>query len=324
MRFTTIKAAALTMCGAMLFTSCIKDEFADQGAAGKNIIKINEATENKIFSEPFTNVRDFSLFSLRKDANSNASLNTATQVRIKQNNTLVSDYNTANGENFELLPDSLYTRDASITLSGDTYTMNIASGDFAKEFMIKLNGAKWNLAKKYALGFSIATVDGTDNQISADRKDVLVLIAIKNKWDGVYSITGTFSDVTNAAFVGAYPLEWQLRTTSATQCVVVDDVYLGIPGFVFNTGAGLSYYGSFGLIVNFDPATDRIASVVNFYGQPSGNTRSAELDPTGLNRYDNATKTIDIKYFMRQTNAVPAAPNIRCRFNEQWKFKRSR
>ena len=307
---------------AMLFTSCIKDAAPALGDRGATFVKLLESPENKLFFEPFTNVRDVSLFSLRKDAPTSAELNSATAVKVRLNPTLVSDYNTANGESFELLPDSLYTLDPAIVKNGQVYTMTLNPGDFAKDFGIKLNGAKWNLSHKYALGFTIDDPGG--ETISSGKEDVLVLISIKNKWDGVYSITGSFVDVTNAAFVGVYPYEWELQTSSATQCIVVDNVYLGFPGFVFETGGGLSYYGSFGLVVNFDPATDQITSVVNYYGQPAGNTRSAALDPSGVNAYDESTKTIAIKYFMKQPSVIPAAPNVRCMWDETWKFERSR
>jgi hypothetical protein len=307
---------------AMLLTSCVKDSADALGDRGQTTVKLLESPENKLFFEPFLDVRNISLFSLRKDAPSSAELNAATAVKVKLNPTLVSDYNAANNESFELLPDSLYTLDPSIVKNGQVYTMTLNPGDFAKDFGIRLNGAKWNLSHKYALGFTID--DASGKAISTEKKDVLVLIAIKNKWDGVYSVTGTYSDVTNAAFVGIYPHEWELQTSSATQCIVVDNVYLGFPGYVFETGAGLSYYGSFGLVVNFDPATDQITSVVNYYGQPAGNTRSAALDPSGANRYDASTKTISIKYFMKQPSVVPAAPNIRCYFDEVWKFERAR
>ena len=322
MKFNKLNLIVLGSVTTLLFTSCIKDAAPALGDRGTTMVKLLESPEKKLFFEPFTNIRDISLFSLRKDAPSSAELNTATAVRVKLNPTLVSDYNSANNESFELLPDTLYTLDPSIVKNGQVYTMTLNPGEFAKDFAIKLNGGKWNLAHKYALGFTIE--DASGKAISAEKKDVLVLIAIKNKWDGVYSVTGTYSDVTNAAFRGIYPHEWELQTASATQCIVVDNVYLGFPGYVFETGAGLSYYGNFGLVVSFDPATDQITSVVNYYGQPASNTRSAELDPSGANRYDASTKTISIKYFMKQPSVIPAAPNIRCYFNEVWKFERSR
>ena len=77
-----------------------------------------------------------------------------------------------------------------------------------------------------------------------------------------------------------------------------------------------TYYGSFGLIINFD-ASDNVSSLSNYYGQPSGNGRSANVDPSGINKYDPATKTIKIKYWMDQPSVV--TPH-RTYFNETWKF----
>ena len=171
---------------AMLLTSCVKESAPALGDRGTTIVKLMESPENQIFFEPFSNIRDVSLFSLRKDAPSSVELNAATPVKVKLNPTLLSDYNTAHNDTYELLPDSLYTLDPTIVKSGQVYTMTMNPGAFAKEFGIKLNGAKWDLAHKYALGFSID--DASGKTISADRKDVLVLISIKNKYDGIYSV----------------------------------------------------------------------------------------------------------------------------------------
>jgi hypothetical protein len=318
MKSTLLSYITLAGISSLMLTSCIKDDVTDTTDHGSTFIKVLEAPEKKLFFSPFSDVKTVSLFSLRKDANSNAKLNEAAAVKLTPASDLITAYNTAHGDSYEVLPDSLYTLDAGNPKVGGIYQMNLAGGEFARDFVIKLNGAKWDISHKYALGFKIT--DPAGHPISDGKGEILALISVKNKWDGVYAINGTFSDATNAAFTGAYPLVWELQTTSPTQCVVADMVELGFPGFLFYTGTGYSYYGSFGLVVNFDPATDQITSVTNYYGQPAGNTRSAELDPSGINAYDAATKTINIKYYMKQPSVVPAAPNIRAFFDEEWKY----
>lgn len=86
---------------------------------------------------------------------------------------------------------------------------------------------------------------------------------------------------------------------------------LGIPGYLILSGTSLSYYGSFGPVFTFDAITNKITSVTNFYGQPAGNSRSAQLDPSGSNQYDPNTKTMTIKFWMNEPNAVPIAPHHR-------------
>jgi hypothetical protein len=315
---------------AMLFTSCVKDEVTDTTTQGNTYVKLLEAPENKFFFEPFTEIRTLHLFSLRKDANSDAELNQPLAVKLQPNATLLANYNAQNGSDFEVLPDSLYTLDPGNPKVGSIYEMNMTASQFAKEFTIKLNGSKWDLSKKYALGFTITDAGG--KPVLSDKKDILVLISIKNKWDGVYVASGTLVDAANPALTGIYDdpggygvdVEYGLETVSATECVVVDYTYSGEVAIPIWAGTGWSYYGSFGLVVTFDPATDKIIKVVNYYGQPAGNTRSAELDPSGVNAYDEATKTVKIKYFMKQPNTIVDPPHIRTKIDEEWKFVRAR
>jgi hypothetical protein len=85
------------------------------------------------------------------------------------------------------------------------------------------------------------------------------------------------------------------------------------------SGTSLSVYGSFGLIIKFN-ASDVVVSVVNYYGQPASNTRSADLNPAGANVYNPAAKTVTIKYFMKQPSVITTDPFIRTTFDEVWTY----
>ncbi len=300
------------------FSSCVKNDIVALTNQGSTFIKFLEAPENNLFFSPFTDVKSVDMFSIRKDPSSKEELNKATTITLTSVPTYIERYNDENGTSFDVLPDSLYTLDNAFVKSGDKYTYTFAAGKFAKEFTIQLNGAKWDISHTYAVAFALSDVSG--KKISGS-DTIIATVSVKNKYDGIYTVTGTFSDAANAAFVGAYPLQWELHTSGPTQCVVYDNVELGFPGYYFNAGGTFSYYGSFGLIVNFDPTTDKIVSVENYYGQPAGNTRSAELDPSGINAYDASTQTINIKYFMKQPSIVKTPPYIRGSFNEVWKYK---
>ena len=134
-----------------------------------------------------------------------------------------------------------------------------------------------------------------DDAISSDR----------NQWDGRYRMEGTMTDHSNTAFVwkdNSY--EYTLQTSgAATDSLVSND--LSFPGIVIgNTGGGITnatFYSKFGLIMAFDPATNKVISVTNYYGQPSSSGRSAVLDPSGINAVDPATKNIRVKFFMDET-----------------------
>jgi hypothetical protein len=303
------------------FTSCVKKDnyfsYDTSTPNRKQTIKIANASDIVTIARDVNPMIDtFEVIDLRRAPNDNAQLNQPLTVKLVKNPTLISDYNTANGTSFVELPAAAYK------LLTDITNVTFAAGQDIIEIKIRLDKSQLDLSQQYALGFSLS--DGGTATIETSSKNGLYSIGVKNKWDGVYAITGTFLDITNANFTGSYPLEWELQTSGASQCIVVDNVYLGIPGHVFLNSGSLTYYGSFGLVVNFDPATDQISSIVNYYGQPAGNTRSAVLDPSGLNKYDGATKTINIKYFMKQPSVVPAAPNIRTYFDETWKFEHAR
>lgn len=315
-------------------TSCIENTYEDPANKGADIVKILDESEKAIFFSPFLDIKEVDLFDLRRDPSSNAYLNSSSTVTMVLDTNLVNQYNADNGTKFDKLPDSLFTfkEDATITKSGNTFTFNFGAKDFAKNLTIKLNGSKWNLSKKYAIGFKVT--DAGTAKLLADKAQIVVTISVKNKYDGKYEVTGTMVDVVNgglthindALAAGGDP-NWvmELRTVSANQCIIYDPLVWNnffIP--ITSGGTGVSGYGSFAPIFTFDLNTDQIINCVNYYGQPAGNTRSGRLDPSGINQYYAATKTVRIKYNMTQSSLVPAAPHIRTTWDETWKYVGSR
>lgn len=137
------------------------------------------------------------------------------------------------------------------------------------------------------------------------RKDDPDPSGTRNQWDARYRIEGTMTDHSNPAYGWMNnTYEYTLQTSSTTSDSLVSKT-LTFPGIVIgNTGGGITnatYYSKFGLIMNFDAATNKVTSVTNYYGQPSSTGRSAILDPTGANSIDPATKNIRVKFFMDET-----------------------
>lgn len=318
MKYRQIKFFSLIFLSFLSVTSCIKNNVKELGNAGNTFVKFIEAPENPLFFSPFAGSVPVDLFSLRKDANSNAELNTAVAIKVTSVPALVTKYNTDHGSNFKVLPDSLYTlANTAIQRAGNEYTVNFAPGDFSKEFTIMLNGSKWDVSQTYSLAFVISDPGG--KTLSDDMDTVITFLSIKNKYDGKYTMTGTMVDLTSATLTGNYPADVELRT-SGISSVQLYDVAIGGVFHSIRSGADLSYYGAYGIEITFDPATDKVLRVINIYGQPASNTRSAGLDPTGINTWSSDTKSLDIKYFMYQPSVVPAAPSIRTTFNENFKY----
>ena len=243
--------------------------------------------------------------------------------------------------------DALVTADPDLTiLPPSEYTIDLtrtipAGAVYDSSFRITLpNSSNLDPNLIYAIGLTIASADN-GFAVASNMRDIVLKFTVKNKYDGVYTITGSYVDNSNAGFTGRYPLEYRLVTTGPSSV----DVQLLVngswdPAYLFsNNGAG-SFYGSYGLTMTFDPATDNIAEIHNYYGDPSkaltaignpgagtgapnyaaSNGRRATLDPTGVNNWDDsgATPVITIKHFMIQPSVVPVGP--RCEFDEVWEY----
>jgi hypothetical protein len=220
-------------------------------------------------------------------------------------------YNTANGTAFTPLPDSVYT------VSG--WTVTVPAGQRLDSINVTINLAKMDLSGAYVLPITIASASLPIEQWN----HLFYYIAVKNQFDGHYTVTGSFVDHTNAAFTSAYPMDIDL-ITSGPNSVDVFNTALGFVGYEFLNAGTATYYGDFGVRIFIDPTTNAVTSVINTAGQPAPNTRSAVLDPSGINMYDPSTGNISLSYFMTQPSAVPAPPNIRSNFTEVYTYLGSR
>jgi len=324
----------LTFIGAALmvaFTGCLKDKGFDNGDYG---VRVNEIRAVSLPQAVAGSV-SFALFS-----SNSPQILAAPVFALEAINTQSSNVNVQ----FALKPD-LVAADPTLTLlPADQYNVNLAATIAAGQALDTLEitiPQSSNLDPNliYGLGLELVSADN-GFQVASNMKEVLIKITVKNKYDGLYDVTGSYSDVSPAGanFSGRYPLEYYLVTTGPSSVNVCMDINGEItPGYLFsNAGAG-SYYGSFGSQVTFD-ANDNIADMHNYFGDPanpatavgnpglgsgapnfaSANGRRITLDPTGMNKYDNATRTVKVKYFMLQPSVVPNGP--RAFFDETWVY----
>ena len=306
-------------------TGCLKDKYQDDNLSNPTIdksIKIIEIAGPVQTSTSFTSYYALNFNAAASDTTANvvvvrlASDQKAAediQVTLELAPDLLEAYNDSLGTEYEMLSPSMHTLSNNLVVT-------IPKGE--REGFLTITAIPNNLVGgEYALAFRIKSVSNSAYRISGNFNNQVVIIGVKNKYDGVWRATGSMTDAVNPALVGYFPLDWELITNGSNSVVVSDLDYLGFPGHIISTGSGLSYYGNFGLIVTFDPATDKVTSVTNYYGQPASNGRSAQLDPTGENQYSiiNGVPTIKIKYFMLQPGTT-----IRTRFDETWVYLRPR
>jgi hypothetical protein len=224
--------------------------------------------------------------------------------------------NTGSGKaHVKFATDTAVSSIGAIPLPAANYTPGNLEFDIPANNSITLqaiiNRTGLTVDQPYGVGFKIESVEG--GSIANGSQSIKVKFDLRNRWDGRYKVTGNFVDIA-APTLTFTEQEVNLVTTGPASVVMIPKD-LGIPGYLILSGTSLSYYGSFGPVFNFDPASNKVVSVVNSYGQPASNTRAAELDPSGVNKWDAATKSMSVKFYMKQSNTVTTPPHIRVYFN---------
>ena len=285
---------------------------------------------------------------LRRDPNDNGDLNTTMTVVVKDDTAAVH----AENPGYLIMPAAWYSFDSEsprVGGIGGTFTFVFKPGEFAKQVYIVIpNATLLDPSALYGFGFTIKSLTGS-GVISAS-KSLIIEIGAKNNWDGVYAVTGPMTDVVvptltqfndptwdvfEAAHGGAWELD--LVTVGANECIGFDPTVYGLPSHPILSSGAASGYGGVGLIVDFDPATNKVSKIYNWYGDPSrgpanglgnpasgsgpplyqaSNTRYLTLDASGINAVQG-NKDILIKYLMYQPSLTAG---VRTTFNEKWEY----
>ena len=303
-------------------SSCVKDSAPELGTRGNTIIKFNEGPRKDFYYSPFPAGTKSETITFTRDVNSNAALNKPSEVIILEDPTLIpAGYTELPAANFT------YTVDPGVIItSGKITAIRFAAGEFSKKIKITLIGSAWTtLTTKYAKAYKVTDAGG--NQIATANGTMIGTFAIKNQWDGVYSVAGTLVDVylgpsvshINDILGSDGPMQYQLITSGLTKCNSYDAYFWPNAYIVpWRSGTGASGYGSFSPVFEFDAATNKVVAVTNYYGQPASNGRYAQINPAGFNDVDPVTKTIRISYFMYQPSLVPVGP--RTTITEVWTY----
>jgi hypothetical protein len=323
MKYATIlKTLFVPLLACGIFAGCKKGEdITELGDTGTTFIKLlgggGDPAVKAMDVDPA--IETITVMDIRRDANSNAMVNQTATVTISNTQDFLDEYNDANGTNYELLPTNAYTITSAsgVAVNGNNWVINLASGEHAREIKVTLDKSKMDLSKQYAFGFKITQT--SLGSVSASSGTQIVNPLIKNKYDGAYEVTGSMADAGSATLAGLFPMNYHLITTGASTVAGFDPDYWVDYFIPIASGSDVSGYGSFAPIFTFDN-NDNVIAVTNVYGQPAGNGRYAELDPSGINKRDPATGNIDVKLFMYQPSVVPL-PNPRVKFDWHMEYK---
>jgi hypothetical protein len=209
---------------------------------------------------------------------------------------LVKIYNDSNDTEFDVPTTSLVTIVSNV--------VTIPKGANTGYLQVKFKPSNL-IGLELAYGFAISSVDKPNYIISGNLGSGVVAILIKNKFDGIYEVTGHLEDAINPSLNstsdGPYPFNVEMRTTGANSLAMYSPDAGAYGHLIFG-----SYYGSFSPNITIDPTTNKITSVVNYFGQPSSNGRSADqLTGANINNVYNATdKSIYVSFVMIQGGGV--------------------
>ena len=209
-------------------------------------------------------------------------------VHVAYDPTLITDYNTANGTQIVPLDPSVYTvqtLDPVIAKGSQNTSLNVSVTSTATLDPLIV----------YGLAFRITSVDA-GYTIAENMKTIIVQILIKNRFDGVYEVTGTALRLNDPALSGTItPYEVDYSTSGANSVQHEGSFHWAN----WTSAGGSSLPGGYEPNVEFDPTTLNVASVSSLNGAISGQTG------TSYNQYyDPATKKM---YYEFTWGAGPSA-----------------
>jgi hypothetical protein len=290
---------------AFFATSCLPEQ-ESIGDAGHTFVKLHPSVYNMLAFDAKAVPQTGILFEVRRDVPNEKDLKSTTTVVLAYDTDggILDKYNLDNETEFIPLPTTLGTVTPAITAG--KVTVEFASGDAGKAVTIAVpNAANFDFSLNYALAFKVESVSGTGTLSAAVNDTVVVEILAKNKWDGIYTATGTFEDyITGPTWLGIYPKTVQLRTVGANRVTKYDADYATY-GYVFDAAGGASSFGAFTPAFVFD-ANDNV-DVINTSVDSPARGRSAVLytGPGAINKYNAATKSLDVAYYLKQLNVSP-------------------
>jgi len=171
---------------------------------------------------------------------------------------LISAYNTANGTNIQVLTPTLYTMPTTVTIPAGARNVTVPL----------VITSTLSLNPNIAYGIAIQITSASGNYIVAENlKNLLIQFSIKNKYDGVYNLTGYHNRVPYT-----FPYQTTMHmVTSGPNAVYFFWPLVGGVGHPIGIGPNnaLSWYGPVvAPVVVFNTSTNLVTNV--FGSDPAG------------------------------------------------------
>ncbi|SDT60679.1 protein of unknown function [Mucilaginibacter mallensis] len=236
-------------------------------------------------------------------------LKTPVTVNVVPDPAGFNTYKTNVDTNAVLLPSTQYA-----LANGGKVT--ISPGQQIVKLHITFTGDQINFNNDNTLAFKLQDASGAT--IASNLSEIILKILLKSIYEGAYTNNGTFFDTGGAITQGVYPEKIELLTVSKYVVDFYDisaNVGYGHPIYL----GGASYFGSFSPEFTIDPTTSKVTGVTNYYGQNSGaHSRSAVLDPTGINATSGTPGTVGFKISVKYIMVQAGTPRVT--FTEVYTF----
>lgn len=311
------KSLALLL-GVSVLTSCLKDDsLVLDPAKGHNVIEFANPAQIVAIGTPYA------MYSFAYESSATPSLpvtisysgpeiNAPNDITVNfsvGSQAVITTYNEATNNDFALI------RPESYTLSSNQVV--IKAGTSKATFNVLLKPSTFDFSKSEVLPLTITSV--SSGIVSGNFGTILLNVSAKNKYDGVYTYYGLYEATDRGGFlIGQefkYPEHVQLVTSGAAKANLYNDAYGDylIP-LITNVG-GTSGLGQTNLLLEFDPATDKVIAASNA-NTAATNGRKMSIDPTANNYVDPTTKNIYVTFFMTQPGFGPVKMKARLEYIE--------
>ena len=211
-------------------------------------------------------------------------VNNKATVKVIGDPTVVSDYNTANGTSYNAVPGGLFALKTS--------DIDLTPSERKQKVSILINPG--NVATgEWAIGLKIAST--SVGEVSQIANKVVIILSVKNKYDGVYHLKGFYTRTDNPPYNGPYETDVEMITTGPNSVAMYWPDFGDYYQPFANNGA-LTAFSNVAPEAFFN-GSDQVTSINNITGDPAAGPFMTPY-PGANSRYaGGATPVIYLKYY---------------------------
>ena len=205
-------------------------------------------------------------------------------VSIGANNAIVTDFNNENGTSYDAVPFSKF--------GFETTDFTLSATERKKKVRLKIKPSDVATGE-WAIGLDIKTVSA--GEVSQIANKIIMLISVKNKYDGVYHLKGFYTRTDNPALNGPFETDVEMITTGP------NSVAMYWPDFgdyyqPFSNNGSLTAFSNVAPEAFFS-GSDQVTSINNYTGDPATGPFMTPYPGANSRYVGGAAPVIYLKYY---------------------------